>query len=172
MWRPWGFQAVEAPRFQDNTGGKSVSLTHQPPLNPRKYAGTHICYCMSRPQGLIEAGIYHVFKNFQCWHRESNLGPSFHIIVLRTVNPCSPICGHNVSDKYAAYIFTVDVSSVIMYSSNWKGQNRGSSTQPTYLTSPHPHQTDLNPEDISQERCRPFGKSTPRHNPEYHSPGL
>ena len=39
--RPWGFQAVEAPRFQDgrhNEGGKVVSPTHWPTLLPRKYS--------------------------------------------------------------------------------------------------------------------------------------
>jgi hypothetical protein len=42
--RPWGFQEVEAPRFQDNLhmNGK-VSLTHRPPLPPGNIPRTHFC---------------------------------------------------------------------------------------------------------------------------------
>jgi len=75
-----------------------------------------------RPQGHIGVGM--MFEKFQWRHRESIPGTSFHITVLRIVNPCNAICGHNVLEKYVATIFTVDVSRVNMCSSNWKGKSR------------------------------------------------
>jgi hypothetical protein len=52
--RPWGFQEVEAPRFQDNRHMKVVRLSA--PRTGRLYLpgnipGTHFCYRLSQPQG-------------------------------------------------------------------------------------------------------------------------
>ena len=66
--RPWGFQQVEDPRFQDNRHMKVVSLSAlrtgrlYPPGN---IPGTHFCYKLSRPQGHSAAG-----RNM--WMRNSN----------------------------------------------------------------------------------------------------
>ena len=73
---PWGFQEVEAPRFQDNQHMKLVSLTHRPPLPPRKYS----CYSFmleaeSTPGPQCGQKDY-VNEKFQWHHRESNPRPS------------------------------------------------------------------------------------------------
>ena len=50
---PWGFQEVEAPRFQDNRHMKLVRLSALSTgcLYPqRNIPGTHFCYRLSRPQ--------------------------------------------------------------------------------------------------------------------------
>ena len=52
--RPWGFQEVEALRFQDSQHMKVVRLPalctgHQYPLG--NIPGTHFCYRLSKPQG-------------------------------------------------------------------------------------------------------------------------
>ena len=52
--RPWGFQEVETPRFQDNRHMKVVSLStlHTGHLHaPRNITGTHLCWRLSIPQG-------------------------------------------------------------------------------------------------------------------------
>ena len=41
--RPWGFQEVEAPRFQDSRHMRVVSRKHRPPLPPVNIPGTHFC---------------------------------------------------------------------------------------------------------------------------------
>ena len=53
--RPWGFQEVEDPRFQDNRHMEVVRLSvlrtgrlYHP---PRNIPGTHFCYRMNQPQG-------------------------------------------------------------------------------------------------------------------------
>ena len=64
--RPWGFQEVEAPRFQDNRHMKVVRLvttTHRPPLPPGSIPGTHVFYRLSRPQGHSAAGRIISMKN-------------------------------------------------------------------------------------------------------------
>ena len=55
--RPWGFQEVEAPRFQDNRHMKVVRLsapTHRPPLPPRKYSWYSFLLEAVRSEGLCK----------------------------------------------------------------------------------------------------------------------
>ena len=64
--RPWVFQEVEAPRFQDNQHMKVVRLSalHTDRLYPpRNIPGTHFCYRLSRPQGHSAAGRIMSMKN-------------------------------------------------------------------------------------------------------------
>jgi hypothetical protein len=45
-WRPLGLREVEAPTFSDirlTDGGKVVSPTRRPLVNPRKIPGTQVC---------------------------------------------------------------------------------------------------------------------------------
>ena len=64
--RPWGFQEVEAPKFQDNQHMKVVRLSAictsrlYPPGN---IIGTHFCYRLSQPQGHSAAGRIMSMKN-------------------------------------------------------------------------------------------------------------
>jgi len=63
---PWGFQEVEAPRFQDNRHMKLVRLSavctsHFYPQG--NISGTHFCYRLSQPQGHSEAGRIMSLKN-------------------------------------------------------------------------------------------------------------
>ena len=63
---PWGFQEVEAPRFQDSRHMKVLRL---PALRtgrfypPGNIPGTHFCYRLSRPQGHSAAGRIMLMKN-------------------------------------------------------------------------------------------------------------
>jgi hypothetical protein len=57
--RPWGFQEVEAPRFQDSQHMKVVRLSalcvgHLYP--PGNIDETHFCYSLSQPQSHSAAG--------------------------------------------------------------------------------------------------------------------
>jgi hypothetical protein len=64
--RPWGFQEVGSPRFQDNRHMRMVRLSAlrtgrlYPPGN---IPGTHFCYRLSRPQGRSAAGRIMSTKN-------------------------------------------------------------------------------------------------------------
>ena len=64
--RPWGFQKVEAPRFQDNQHMKVVRLSAlgtdrlYPPGN---IPGTHFCYRLSQLQAHSVAGRIMPMKN-------------------------------------------------------------------------------------------------------------
>ena len=59
---PEGSRKLRFPDFMTTArdGGKVVSLTHRPPLPPGNTPGTHFCYRLSRPQGLVRpAGLCH-----------------------------------------------------------------------------------------------------------------
>ena len=64
--RPWGFQEVEVPRFQDSRHMKVVRLSAlrtgrlYPPGN---IPGTHFCWRLSQPQGHRAAGRIMPIKN-------------------------------------------------------------------------------------------------------------
>jgi len=64
--KPWGFQEVEAPRFQDSRHMKVVRLSavradHLYP--PGNIPGIHLCQRLSRPQGHNAAGMIMSIKN-------------------------------------------------------------------------------------------------------------
>ena len=59
--RPWGFQEVEAPKFQ---GGKVVSPRNRAPLPPRNIPGAHFCQRLSQPQSYSAVGRIMSMKNF------------------------------------------------------------------------------------------------------------
>jgi hypothetical protein len=61
--RPWGFQEVKAPRFQDTRHMKVVIPTHRLPLLPWNIRGTHFCYRLSRSQGHSATGRITSMKN-------------------------------------------------------------------------------------------------------------
>ena len=64
--RPWGFQEVEAPRFQDNRHMKVVRLSALSTgrlYHPGDIPGTHFCNRMSLPQGHGDAGRIMSMKN-------------------------------------------------------------------------------------------------------------
>ena len=66
MERPWGFQEIESPRFQDNRHMEVVGLLTlhtgwlYPPWN---IPGTHFCYRLSQPKGHSAAGRIVSMKN-------------------------------------------------------------------------------------------------------------
>jgi hypothetical protein len=65
--KPWGFQEVEATRFQDNRHMKVVSLSalNTGHLYPQgNIPGTHFYYILSQPQGHSTAGRILSMKNF------------------------------------------------------------------------------------------------------------
>jgi hypothetical protein len=66
LYRPWGLQEVEAPRFQDNRHIKVVRLwalrTGRLYLHSR-YPWYHFCYRLSRPHGQSAAGRIMSMKN-------------------------------------------------------------------------------------------------------------
>jgi hypothetical protein len=59
-------------------GGEFVSLTHRPPLNPKKIPGTHFCWRLSRPQGHSAAGWISQFKNLMTSSKIEP--PNFHLV--------------------------------------------------------------------------------------------
>jgi hypothetical protein len=64
-------------RFTD--GGKVVSRTHRPHFTPQKHyyfsvSGSHFCYMLSKPQGLVRPEGLDKFKKLP--HRASNPRPS------------------------------------------------------------------------------------------------
>jgi hypothetical protein len=77
--RPWAFQQVEAPRFQDNRPIKVVGLSalrtgrFYPPGN---IPGTHFCQMLSRPHGHSAAGRIMSMQNSNDTIGESNPRPS------------------------------------------------------------------------------------------------
>ena len=54
---PEGSRKLKFPDFMKTAqdGGKVVSLTHRPLLPPGNAPGTHFCYSLSRPQGLVQS---------------------------------------------------------------------------------------------------------------------
>jgi len=63
---PWGFQDVEAPRFQDNRHMKVVWLSALGTGRlylPGNFPGTHFCWNLSQPQGHSAAGRIMSMKN-------------------------------------------------------------------------------------------------------------
>jgi len=76
LYRPWGFQEAEAPRFQANSaheGGKIVSPTHRPPLHPRKYCWYSFLSKAESTPGPSCGRKDYVNEKFQWHRRESNL---------------------------------------------------------------------------------------------------
>jgi hypothetical protein len=77
-------------------GGKVVSPTHRPHFTPQKHyflnvSGTHSCYKLSKPQGLVWAEGLCEFKISPHW--VSNPRPSgSHPNALTTKLPRAPIC--------------------------------------------------------------------------------
>jgi hypothetical protein len=61
-------------------GGKVVSLTHLPHTTPQKHyfpaSGTHFCYRLSKPQGLVRLEGLGELKKINSSHRVSNPRPS------------------------------------------------------------------------------------------------
>ena len=70
MGKPWGFQEVEAPRFQENRHMKVVRLSGL--RTGRLYhsgsiPGTHFCLRLSRPQSHSVAGKIMAVRSYQMW---------------------------------------------------------------------------------------------------------
>jgi len=64
--RPWGFQKVEASRFQDNRHMNVVRLSvlfTGRPYPPGNIPGTHFCWRVNQPQGHSAAGRIMSVKN-------------------------------------------------------------------------------------------------------------
>ena len=68
----WGFQKVEAPRFQEHEGGKIVSLTHRPPLLTRKYSWHSFLSEVVSTLWPLSGRKDYVNEKFQWHQRESN----------------------------------------------------------------------------------------------------
>ena len=96
--RPWGFQKVEAPRFQDNRHMKVLRLSalRTGSLYPAgNIPGTHFCYRMSRPQGRCAAGrIMSVGNSNDIGNRTRDL-PACNAVPQPTVPPRGPQLGHS-----------------------------------------------------------------------------
>ena len=76
--RPWGFQEVGAPGFQDHHHMKVVMLSalHTSCLYfPGSIPGTHFCWRLSQPQGHSVAGRIVSMKNSNDNHQELNPWP-------------------------------------------------------------------------------------------------
>jgi hypothetical protein len=81
--RPWGFQEVEAPRFQDNRHIKVVRLSalRTGRLYPKgNITGTHFCERLSQPQGHSAAGRILSMKN------SSDIKPMIFRLVAQCLN--------------------------------------------------------------------------------------
>jgi hypothetical protein len=69
-YRPWGFQEVEAPRFQANRHMKVVRLSGLRPgrlYHPGSIPGTHFCSRLSRPQNHSVAGRIMAVRSYRVW---------------------------------------------------------------------------------------------------------
>jgi hypothetical protein len=66
---PYGSETSRLPQFLDNRltdGGEFVSLTHRPRFTPRKIAGTHFCYRMSRLPAY--SALHYITLHFIAFH--------------------------------------------------------------------------------------------------------
>ena len=109
--RPWGFQEVEAPRFQDNRHMKVVRLSAISTVRlyaTRNIPGTHFCYSLCRPQGQSATGmIISMKRNFNdtIGNRTRDLQTSS-TVPQPTAPPRVPKKKHNIhyTTMYCKYI--------------------------------------------------------------------
>jgi hypothetical protein len=98
-YRPWGFQEVGVPRFQDSRHMKVARLsnpTHRLPLPPGNIPGTHV-QAVVRPKNCVN-------EKFQWHHRESNPRPSN---LLRSASTnCATMCPYSCHIAWVKHIST------------------------------------------------------------------
>jgi len=96
--RPWGFQEVEAPRFQDSRHMKVVRLSAlrtgrlYPPGN---IPGTHFCYRLSQPQSHSATGRIMSMKN-----SNDTIGNRIHALPACSAVPQPTACPTEKSVPY------------------------------------------------------------------------
>ena len=128
--RPWGFQEIEAPRFQDNQHMKVVRLSALRTgrvYSPVNIPGTHFCQRLSQPQGHSAAGRIMSMKNSNdtIGNRTRDL-PACSAVPQPTAPPRSPEIpqkkcekkrGQSIPAKILAHVFFL--SWQCQYLSTW-----------------------------------------------------
>ena len=120
---PWGFQEVEAPRFQDNRHKKVARLSALSTgqlYPPAKIPDTHFCYRLGRSQGHSAAGRIVSMKNYNDTIRNRNRDHlDFSLVPQPNAPPGAPTWSGTIANFRVAAIFvTVDFTALYIIQHN------------------------------------------------------
>ena len=99
-------------RTQD--GGKVVSLTHRPPLPPKKAPGTHVCWRLSRPQG--HSAIGRILRQSKIPMTRAGIEPATFRFVAQHLKPnkicCCTLC-HEANSMRENWVVLDDTATML-----------------------------------------------------------